>query len=406
MIDEVRTPKLLGEADLPWIAQLVDLVERSVGKPWRTLADRVEHAQLGVHASERNAVLHALRRVLGGGAARSRIARDVRTLALGPPVIDPIARTARLTAAGAELGIEPDEVESLLWIDLAMERPVTLPDGRPSELELAAFANLDRLQSTMRRAHEIELRVWDEANDLVRQIARSGLLAQVRRDGDATVLEVMGPLQLFHATTVYGRTLARLVPWLAEHDRFELAMRCQLRDHVVMFRIAPPLLLPRIVADRPRAGLAERLARDLADRGYPTEREPSPIASGDSLLFPELALQHASGIWYLEILNFTTEAFIAARFAAYASAGTTNVILCVDGRRSQTVPNDPRVHVYADATERGKARPIDPEAILAIIERRPPPTAATDAKPRATRGISRRSSRSRDASTRRPSRAP
>ena len=55
-------------------------------------------------------------------------------------------------------------------------------------------------------------------------MARYGLIAQIRRDDDATTLDVMGPLALFHSTMVYGRALAALVPLLVDHPRFELDM--------------------------------------------------------------------------------------------------------------------------------------------------------------------------------------
>jgi len=77
-----RILKLYDADDLPWIAKLVDIVQESVGKPWRVLVERVEHAPLGVHQSHRTAMLHALRCMLGGAGLRARIARQVRVLAV------------------------------------------------------------------------------------------------------------------------------------------------------------------------------------------------------------------------------------------------------------------------------------------------------------------------------------
>jgi len=125
-----RIPRLYGVDDLPWIAKLVDLAVQSVGEPWRVLVERVEHAPLGVHTSHRTAMLQALRRVLGGAGPRARIARQIRALVLGPPALDPVERAARLAKAAAEFGTTAEDIESLLWSDLAMERPVALPDGR------------------------------------------------------------------------------------------------------------------------------------------------------------------------------------------------------------------------------------------------------------------------------------
>src|SRR5215470_16888697 len=240
-----RVPRVYDESDLPWIAKLLDVVEQSVGEPWRVLMERVEYAPLRVHASHRAAMLQALRRVLGGGGQRARIAQRARQLVLGPPALDAAERQARLATAAATLGTTPEDVESLLWVDLAMERPVVLPEGRPAETELAAFANLERIQRCVRRAHDLRLRLWDQANEMVRMVARYGLISQVRRDGDATVLDVIGPLALFHSTIVYGRALAALVPLLADHAQFALDIHCRLGGEDLRFYVAPPVWLPR-----------------------------------------------------------------------------------------------------------------------------------------------------------------
>ena len=332
--EPARVPRLYDEGDLPWIAQLLDLVEQSVGEPWRMLVERVEYAPLRVHPSHRAAMLQALRRVLGGAGARARIARRARTLVLGPPALDPVERHARLATAAATLGTTPEDVESLLWIDLAMERPVVLPEGRPAETELAAFANLERIQRCVRRAHDLQLRVWDRATELVRTVARYGLISQIRCDGDATVLDVMGPLALFHATIVYGRALAQLVPLLAEHPRFELDIRCRMSGEEARLHVAPPVWLPPAPASRRVPSIAERLASDLEALGHAVEREPTPIASGAHLLFPDLVLDHRGGRgrarWFIEVLGFATHDYLAAKLDRYRGAGIPRVVLCAD----------------------------------------------------------------------------
>jgi len=211
-----------------------------------------------------------------------------------------------------------------------MERPVALPSGRPREAELAAFANLERIQRCVRRAHDLQLRIWDRANDLVRTVARYGLIAQIKREGDATLLDVIGPLALFHSTMVYGRALAALVPLLADHARFELDIHCKLGGEQAHLKVAPPVLLPPVMVSPRRApSVAERLARDLAARGHTVEREPPPIASGEHLLFPDLVLEHAGAPWFIEVVGFSTQEYLTTKLARYHRAGI-NVALCVD----------------------------------------------------------------------------
>ena len=336
--------RLYDERDMAWIASIVNTVVACVGMPWRVLRERLEHSPHG--APRVASILAALRRVLGGRGDRVRIARKVRALVLGPPALDDAACTQRLLAAGTELGLDIDSVRELLWIDLANERPVALPDGRPSERRLAAYANLDRIQRAVRRAHELRLRIDGEAHELIRTAARWGLVTTISRDGAATVLDVLGPLSLFHATSVYGRALAALVPQLAEHSRFTLTMACDFGHGPAILRLAPPALLPPVSEARTRPSAAVRLARQLAKVGVEVALDPPPIAHGVTLLYPELAIRSAHRMWLVELVGFATADHVAAKLARYASAGVSDVVLCVDEARAPGTIADPRVLAY------------------------------------------------------------
>ena len=338
MIPAASELRLFDDSDAGWIGSLLDVVERSLGEPWRVLLERVELGLAGrAHASRVKAVVGALRRVSGGRAERARVARKVRSLVLGNPALDRDARDIRLAAAGCQLGLAPADVEGLLWADLAKERPVTLPLGRPAASELVAFANLDRIQHAVRRAHDIRLRVWGDAHDLVRTVTRYGLLARISRgDEGETRLDVTGPLALFHATTIYGRALTALVPLLAEQTRFTLDVRCDFGGVERWLHVEPPVLLPPVFAPRHRGpSVAEQLVRDLGAAELAVERDPPPIASGTQLLFPDLAIEHAGIRWLVEIVGFSTAEYLDHKLASYRAAGVEHVLLCVDSARSK-----------------------------------------------------------------------
>ena len=337
--------RLYDERDMGWIANIVDTVVACTGLPWRVLRERLEHSPHG--APRVASILAALRRVLGGRGDRVRIARKVRALVLGPPALDEAACTQRLLAAGTELGLDIDSVRELLWIDLANERPVALPGGRPSERRLAAYANLDRVQRAVRRAHELRLRIEGEAHELIRTAARWGLVTTISRDGNATILDVLGPLSLFHATSVYGRALAALVPQLASHSRFTLTMACDFGHGPAMLRLAPPALLPPVSEARTRPSAAVRLARQLAKAGVAVTLDPPPIAHGATLLYPELAIRIRGRTWLVELVGFATADYVAAKLRRYAGAGVSGVVLCVDEDRAPGTLADPRVLGYA-----------------------------------------------------------
>jgi uncharacterized protein len=367
---------LLDETDRPWVAALLDLVEHSLGVPWRVLLERVELAALAP-ASRTNLVLAALRRLTGGGAARGRVARRVRALVLGHPALDAAARATRLEAASAALGIAAEDLETLLWADIARERPVTLPGGRPAELAVMALANLERIERCVRRAHGVRiwLREQEASHGLVRAASRHGVIAKVlREDAGGLTLELAGPLSLFHATTVYGRALAALVGLLADHADFELVIAGDPADREPdksrarssasrELRVTPPVILPPVrVRGRRAPSPAERLAHDLEARGWSVLRAPEPIASGQTLLFPDLAAlpPGAREPVLVELIGFSTADYLAHRLASYHAAGAGRVVLCVDERRG-SVAIAPGVLPFT--------RRVDPDQLAAASRR-------------------------------------
>ncbi len=315
--------RLYDATDLPWITIVVDHVMSCLGQPWRVLRERLEHAP--IRGARVAAILGAMRRMMDGKAQRTKIARKVRASVLGHPALDDTARADRLARAGDELGIDPSEIESLLWIDLAEERPVTLPDGRPDETRLAAYANVDRIQRALRRARHVRIHAWGNAHPLIRTAARYGLLVRVSSSSPAfdrtafdrtafdrtelrpiqrpqtlqvpgdqhTVIDIVGPLSLFHQTHVYGRALGSVVPLLSGLERFVVEIDADFGYGMAALRIASPALLPPAPAtERGKPSIAAKIASAMERRGHVlVERDPTPIAHGSDRLFPDLAIE-------------------------------------------------------------------------------------------------------------------
>jgi predicted nuclease of restriction endonuclease-like RecB superfamily len=347
--------QLFDDADAPWLATLVDTAEASIGQPWRVLLDRLEALPLVTSASRTARAIASLRRVVGARPRVTPTARVVRELVLGHPVLDAEARAERLAAAAARLGLTADALEARLWSDLARERAVVMAE-RPSVRRIAAAANAEQLARALARARHVRLRVWGDPRELVRIAAARGLLATASPDAsDSTTLDITGPLALFHATTVYGRALGLLVPWLAGLERFELEIRCDLGRGEGILRVAPPLLLPPAPAPRPRDHAPDvRLARDLAAAGCDVTRDPPPIIAGDRLLFPDLCVDG----WWLEVIHFATAEYLADRFARYRMAGITRVVVCLRSPAVDGSELPPRVLPFQRAIDAGKLREL------------------------------------------------
>jgi predicted nuclease of restriction endonuclease-like RecB superfamily len=329
--------RLYDMTDHEWIASIVDQVVSCQGMPWRALRERVEH---GAIRSERAAaILGAVRRIMGGRADRMRVARKLRSIVLGTPALDAESRAERFAAAEEELGIAVDELESLLWIDLADERPVALPNGRPDEMTLAAFANVDRIARAVRRAHRVRIHTGGDSQPLVRAARRFGLIVSVLpragSDGLDTTLDILGPLSLFHATRVYGRALAALVPYLAGCTRFVLEIDADFGYGPAALRVSSPVLLPPAPTDASVQRLATRVQSALVKErpALVVMLDPPSIGGANERLFPDLLVHKAVGDdWFVEIVGFATSELLQRRLARYEAAGIKRVVLLVDER--------------------------------------------------------------------------
>ncbi|HEY5950287.1 MAG TPA: DUF790 family protein [Kofleriaceae bacterium] len=346
----MSTITLLDESDLDWVGEAVDVVVATTGQPWRVALERLDDTRRSElpHAPARfGAVVNAIQRVLGGRARNASAARTARSLTLGKPTLSAAEREARIAFAASELEITCAAVELMLWSDLPRERPVELPRGRPSELEIAATANVSLIQRAVMRAQTVKLRVWGDAGQLIHTAAARGLLTTLSRGGrDETVMDIVGPLALFHRTGVYGRALAGLVPLLADTERFELALVCRARDQIYSVDVASPTLLPRVPARMAAPNtellrLVKALSKIVPD--VTVTPRPPPIAAGASLVCPHLVLERAGHTTYVELIGFWTIEFLSNKLELYRDARIHDVVFCVDEARACTkdpLPSD------------------------------------------------------------------
>lgn len=328
---------LLTDRDLPWIEAVLDLLERCVGQPWRLALERLDDLQRADQPTTPRrfaTVVAATQRLTGGRVRNARAAREARSLVLGRPVLGAVERQARIAAAAEQLGVAPAALETLLWCDLPRERPVELPYGRPSELEVAALANMQLIQRALRRAQSITLRTSDDPGPLLRTAARAGLLATASRSADGTTtLDVVGPLALFHRTSVYSRALGELVPLLGELRQFELELLVETQTAMYTMHVASPVLLPAATPARlaavpyPIARLARQLARAAPELAVTPL--PPPLAADTAIVCPDLVIERDGARVYVELVGFWTAEHVRKKLATYLAAGE-HVILCVD----------------------------------------------------------------------------
>jgi hypothetical protein len=264
------------------------------------------------------------------------------------------------------------QLENALFADLRGERRVLALPKSVSPAQLATAANLAIVTSLVRRAAHVRIAVWGNSRALVRHARLLGLICGVSQDEtpDGVVLDVSGPFALFRHTEVYGRALASLLPRMAWCNEFELTAACALGrgGHLstLVVRSGDPIGAGRELA-RHDSRLEERFDREFrrAAPDWDVIREPHPVTSGDSLIFPDFELVHRhdkSRRWLLEIVGFWTPKYLAEKLERLRAAGVERLVLCIDRKRlcsEDDLPEDARIVRY-------KTR-IDPLAVLAVI---------------------------------------
>jgi uncharacterized protein len=332
--------ELISDTDLLWIESAVDIVCRNVGRPWRVALEQLMDLQRAEPTSQRRftAVVGAIQRILGGRERNTKIAQRTRSLVLGHPALTSDERQARIDHAALVLGMSARQIETLLWVDLPRERPVELPAGRPEELEVAAFANVALIQRALRRAQSVSLAIDGDPGPIVRAASLRGLIVSPHANGDGCVLDIVGPLALCHKTSVYGRALGELVPYLADLRSWSLEIRVELPLARYSLHASSPVLLPAPSA-RMMATPAPvmRLVRGVR-RLEPTlnvEAAPLVVRRGAIMVWPDLVIDTGWRRTYVELVGFWTRDYLERKLAAYRALDL-DVVLCVDNARAGT----------------------------------------------------------------------
>lgn len=331
-------PSFLGEGDLSWLRALLELASAHSGAPWRELQASMSRPVSEPDAGKRQALAAVVlgrmfRRRIDAAVSPSRVREVVFGLAAGGGERDRI-----IAAAAEQLALDPRAVEKAMFADLPAERVVVAPDPMPTAAELAVKANLEMCRALLMRAVEVEIQVVGRSRVLARRAHRRGLLCTVAAGDPETVcLTLTGPLSLFRRTTRYGHALGALLPALGECDRFDLIAALVLGEREVELRLRTgDPFLSASGEDRRARSVEERLARELdGQEDWVVIREPEPIESGSSLLFPdfELVSRRDTGCrWLIEIVGFWTPPYLERKRAAYRQAGLEQLVLCVDDR--------------------------------------------------------------------------
>jgi len=375
-------PAFLGTADLPWVRALIDERARFVGRPRRELAARLrEPLPVASPPRRRALVAHVLDRLAQPRRRDGTSARDLRAEVFTAAATGDVGRSEVVAEAAARRGVAAAARERALFADLPGEQPVTAAPRVLSPVEVVAEANLALARGLVARTDRLRIAIDGNALPVVRIAKLRGLIVSVERGAEAqVVLDVSGPLALFHHTRLYGRALGELLPTLAWSAHYALEGVCRVSEGPHLLRLATgdpiaPSIEPRRYDSALEEGFVDAIGRAALE--WEVIRDPHPLIAGSGLAFPDFALVHRedpSRRWLVEIVGFWTPDYLARKLAAYRAASAPNLILCLDERRRCSdgeLPPGARIVWFR--------RRIDPQAVLDAIREGRPVAPAYDA---------------------------
>lgn len=384
-------PHYLSERDEPWLRALLDEHARFVGQKRSAFRERLREP-LPTRAPK--AKLRMTGHVLDAlGSDRTSACvppKEVRWLvfraaARGAP------RELVLQEVAASLSVNAAELEAALFADLRGERRVAALPEELSPSRLALEVNRALVASLLRKATRVRISAWGNTRALVRHARLLGLICVISRAAqrapnkaapaaldavqepapEGVTLDISGPFALFRRTEVYGRALASLVPRAAWCHHFELEAACAVgrggASAIFTVRSGDPVAAGRELRQHD-SKVEERFARDFsrAAPAWDVVREPEPVESDGSLVFPDFELRHRrepSRRWLLEIVGFWTREYLTEKLRRLRAAGIERLILCIDQKRccdEADLPPDARIVRYTSR--------VDPRAVLAIVD--------------------------------------
>jgi predicted nuclease of restriction endonuclease-like RecB superfamily len=333
-----------------FLNRLCRLVRRLEGCPRTMVAEALRRQERRVRDASRlagiaKALLDLCDFVPPRGAGRAAAVREAVFRARGkrwPPV--PGDRLVPYEEAGAELGLDPREMERLLYADAPGARVLKRAPALDGRALLARY-NVELARAVLLDAERVRFTARGGWRRVFSAVKAARLMHTVTRAGRSYQVEVTGPAAAFIVrSNRYGVRLARVLPALMRTPGWRLEADVRRGDAVMKFAVRSR---PRAAGEKsPIGGEARRarydskwersLATDFRKRfgaarsDWTLSRETAPVDAGDELFFPDFTLRHADGREALvELVGFWTPEYLEAKARKVAAARLDNLVLVV-----------------------------------------------------------------------------
>jgi uncharacterized protein len=365
-------PRFLDDRDHVWLRLLQEEFGRFLGKRRRELKDRLKRPMpFAAPPHKVDLVSYVLLRSIKT-EIRSKIHPErirAETFRAAATLFAP--RADILAHAASRLSLTSEELEEGLFGDLPEERYLSEVPLKISAQELALRANLMLVQGLMARSTFVKILIEGNSRTIVQTAKKKGLICVVEKNNEQshTIIGISGPYALFRKTTMYGRALSEVVPYLGWCPKFQLRAECIFKKYPRIFELSSndpifPSDPPPLYDSKLEEGFARQFLKLTAN--WDLIREPEPLKSGETLIFPDFRIQHQSDPsrrWFLEIMGYWTKDYVKSKLDRLNKIHANNFILCIRDDyncSNEDLPADMRIVRFKGS--------VDPSIVLRIVE--------------------------------------
>lgn len=265
------------------------------------------------------------------------------------------------------------EILAILFSDFKKEQLLVTPDIKLTPADILLRTNLSIVKNLLFNASEIQIKILGAARDIIRFAKLKGLICstyKLKDDSEYPVsIHISGPLSICCYTTLYGRAIGQIIPFLYRCNKFILTANIiwEKRSHKLSLKNGDPIF-PNLSIKKFDSKVEENFATDFIKKTneWNLIREPEPIHCMDSLIFPDFAIVHSTTNikWYLEIIGFWTKEYIDKKITQFKNINEKNFILCINQKlncSNESFPDDFTIISY-------KTR-VNSRKVLNIIEK-------------------------------------
>jgi predicted nuclease of restriction endonuclease-like RecB superfamily len=371
-----RDTTLLGVA-----SELVAIVARNRGRQ-RAMLDAELDAYVGVGTDYK--VLRGLIKLLedrctfavAGALDPSDVRRSVFLVAAERYPVSVQTRESAIADAARALGASAEDVERALFGDLA-QRLVLVEFDAPEPGALLEAYNLAQAQALLYRAVRMTLTVEPQAAEGYRRVFSAikayRLIHTISGSAlDGYVVELDGPVSMFHRSQKYGIQMAVFLPALLACHGWSMEAEIEVKSRGPAYYslssrdAALRSDYVRFAADR--SPVVEKLLSTWSAHGgdYTLEASREVLDLGGEAFVPDLVLTSPDDRRvYVEVLGFWTPKTLAARLKALDAAhfGSYLLVAAEDFMASRERPSEVPPHVVLFKSS------LDPRHLRAAAER-------------------------------------